>query len=57
MFQNIGFTEIAIILVIIVLFVGGSRLPIFGKGLGQVKGEFKKGFSDETETSTPDKKK
>ncbi len=50
MLQNIGVIEIAIVLVLLVLFVGGSRLPIFGRGLGQAKNEFKRGLTDSDET-------
>lgn len=50
MLQNIGMTEIIIVLLLLVLFLGGSRLPIFGRGLGQAKKEFKKGLSEEGES-------
>jgi sec-independent protein translocase protein TatA len=56
MLQNIGLTEIVIILLLVVLFIGGSRLPIFGRGLGQAKTEFKKGLSEDDGKQSSSKK-
>ncbi|HET7099021.1 MAG TPA: twin-arginine translocase TatA/TatE family subunit [Patescibacteria group bacterium] len=42
MFNNIGSTELILILVIVLLIFGGKKLPELGKGLGQVINEFKK---------------
>jgi sec-independent protein translocase protein TatA len=35
-----------IVLVIVLLFVGGKKLPEFARGLGQSAKELKKGFRD-----------
>lgn len=46
--MSLGKIEIIaiIILVIILLFVGGKKLPEFARGLGQSAKELKKGFRD-----------
>jgi len=40
--MGVGITEFIIILVIILLFFGGKRLPDLGKSLGQSITNFKK---------------
>ncbi|HUC96777.1 MAG TPA: twin-arginine translocase TatA/TatE family subunit [Candidatus Saccharimonadales bacterium] len=47
--MNFGKTEIIIliVLVVIVLFVGGKKLPELARGVGQAGKELKKGFSDD----------
>jgi len=57
--QNIGMTELIIILVILLLLFG-HRLPGLGKSLGRSVGEFKQGLkegneeaSKTTDTSAP----
>lgn len=47
MFGNIGFLEIAIVVLIIVLLFGARRLPELGSGLGRGLREFKDGISGE----------
>jgi len=42
---GLGMPEIVIILVIVLLLFGPSRLPGLGKGLGEAIGDFKKGLS------------
>ncbi len=42
MFQNIGTTEILIVLVLVLILFGASILPKFGKGLGESQKEIKK---------------
>jgi len=42
MFQRIGFTEIAIIVVVALLIFGPSKLPQLGKSVGESIREFKK---------------
>jgi sec-independent protein translocase protein TatA len=39
---DIGFTEILLILLVVVLLFGGSKIPELMKGLGQGIKEFKK---------------
>ena len=48
MFGNLGFTEIAILLLILVLFFGAKRIPEIGASIGKGIKEFKRGLkSDE----------
>jgi sec-independent protein translocase protein TatA len=47
LFGPIGLPEMLIILVIIVLIFGASRLPEIGKGIGQGIKNFKGGIKDE----------
>ena len=51
---NLGFPEMLLIFVIIVLIFGTSRLPELGKGLGEGIRNFKKSMKDE---GTEDKKR
>ena len=44
---NLGMTELLLILGIIILLVGASRLPEIGKGLGQGIRGFRTALSDE----------
>ncbi len=46
MFGNLGFTEIMIIGVVILLLFGAKRLPEIGQGMGKGIREFKKSLSD-----------
>lgn len=48
---NIGFTEILLILVVVVLLFGGRKIPELMKGIGQGMKEFKKA-KDGTDTDT-----
>lgn len=45
-------THWLIILVIVLIFVGPSKLPGLGKGLGEAIRGFKKGLNDETPSSS-----
>ncbi len=48
MFGNLGFTEIAILVLILVLFFGAKRIPEIGASIGKGIKEFKRGLkSDE----------
>lgn len=52
-----GSTELIIILVIVVVLFGGSRLPEIGKGIGEAIKNFKKSTADDPEIDvTPEKK-
>jgi len=44
--MDLGPGELAIILVIILVLFGGSKLPQLAKSLGQAKREFEHGSSD-----------
>ena len=46
---GLGPTELIIILVILLLIFGGSRLPQLAKGLGESVRNFKKSVSEEEE--------
>ncbi len=53
---GLGATELIIILVIVIVLFGGSRLPEIGKGIGEAIKNFKKSTSDDDEIDvTPDK--
>jgi sec-independent protein translocase protein TatA len=45
---SLGPTELLIILAIVLLLFGATRLPKLGKGLGQSIRGFKKGLNEET---------
>lgn len=52
-FMGVGPTELIIVLVILLLLFGGSKLPGLAKGLGQSIKEFKNASKDDP---APDKK-
>lgn len=52
---GLGMGELAIILVIVVLLFGASRLPQLGKALGETVRNFKKG-TDEPQVAAEKKK-
>jgi len=55
MFGNLGFTEIAILLLILVLFFGAKRIPEIGASIGKGIKEFKRGLkTDEQEPPSSD---
>ncbi len=43
---GLGMPELIVILVIVLVIFGGSRLPQLGEGLGKAIRGFKKGMSD-----------
>jgi sec-independent protein translocase protein TatA len=45
-FGNMGFTEILLILVVVLLLFGAKRLPEIGSSMGKGIREFKKSISD-----------
>jgi sec-independent protein translocase protein TatA len=45
-FGNLGFTEILILVLILVLFFGAKRIPEIGSSIGQGIKEFKKSLKD-----------
>ena len=49
MLGNLGFTEIAILLLILVLFFGAKRIPEIGASIGKGIKEFKRGLKTEEE--------
>ena len=56
MFGNIGFPELLVILLIVLLLFGAKRLPEIARGMGRAIHEFKKGVK-EIEHSADDVKK
>ncbi|HEY3219612.1 MAG TPA: twin-arginine translocase TatA/TatE family subunit [Gemmatimonadales bacterium] len=54
MLPNLGFTEIAILLLILVLFFGAKRIPEIGASIGKGIKEFKRGLKDEPKPETPE---
>jgi sec-independent protein translocase protein TatA len=46
--QNLGMTEILLILAVLLLLFGGKKLPELARGLGRSIKEFRKGQQDET---------
>ena len=54
--QNIGFPELLVVLLIVLLLFGAKRLPEMARGLGKSIHEFKKGIK-EIKTDADDVKK
>lgn len=54
--QNIGFPELLVVLLIVLLLFGAKRLPEIARGLGKSIQEFKKGVK-EIERDVDDVKK
>ncbi len=56
--SNIGFGEIVVILLIILILFGASKLPEIGRSLGRAIYEFKKAMKDagEEDSKMPPKK-
>jgi sec-independent protein translocase protein TatA len=58
---KIGFTEILLILLVVVLLFGGRKIPELMKGIGQGMKEFKKASKydpdDEKKVTEPEKDK
>lgn len=44
--MNVGPTELLIVLLIVLLIFGGSRLPKLARSMGQASKEFKKGVTE-----------
>jgi sec-independent protein translocase protein TatA len=50
--QNFGPTELIVILIIILVLFGGSKLPNLARALGKSVGEFKKGREEGDKLAT-----
>ncbi len=48
--MNLGVTELLIILAVVLLLFGSTRLPALAKSLGQAKREFEHGEQDTSTT-------
>ena len=46
MFENIGFPELMLIMLVIVIFFGPKKIPEFAKSLGKGIAEFKRAMRD-----------
>lgn len=51
-----GFQELLVILLIVIIIFGASKLPQLGKGLGEGIRNFKKGLSPDQDKSLPEGK-
>ena len=54
--MNLGPTELIIVLLIVLLIFGGTKLPKLARSMGQASKEFKKGLSegaDDDEDESP----
>jgi sec-independent protein translocase protein TatA len=51
--MGLGPTELIVILIILLVLFGGSKLPGLAKGLGQSIKEFKKASTEEQEAEKP----
>ena len=47
--MNLGPTELIIVLLIVLLLFGGTKLPKLARSMGQASKEFKKGLSEGAE--------
>jgi len=54
---GLGATELIIILVIVIILFGGSKLPEIGRGIGEAIKNFKKSTSDKPEIDVTPKDK
>jgi sec-independent protein translocase protein TatA len=52
---GLGYQELMIILVIVLLLFGAQKLPELARGLGKSVSEFKKGQSEDEPTAKADK--
>jgi len=52
---SLGFQELIVIFLIIVLLFGATRLPQIGKGLGEGIRNFKKGLKSGDEGASPER--
>lgn len=52
---GLGLPELIIILVILLLLFGATRLPKLAKSIGESAGELQKGFKDGVENKNSDK--
>jgi sec-independent protein translocase protein TatA len=50
---NLGFSEIAILLLILVLFFGAKRIPEIGASIGKGIKEFKRGLKSDEAVEPP----
>ena len=51
--MNLGAPELIILLIVVLLLFGSTRLPKLARSLGQASKEFKKGLDDEKDEKQP----
>lgn len=59
MLAKLGITEIALVLVCLLILFGPAKLPVLGRSLGETIREFRKSFRSVTEpdeSADPDRK-
>jgi sec-independent protein translocase protein TatA len=56
MFGSLGFGEIVLILLIVILIFGTSRIPELGRGLGEGIKNFKKAIKGEEDEKSTEKR-
>jgi sec-independent protein translocase protein TatA len=54
MFENLGYGEILLIAVVMLVFFGPKKLPEMGKSLGKGLSEFRRAMHDVQESITSD---
>lgn len=52
MFENLGFGEILLIAIVMLIFFGPKKLPEIGKSIGKGLSEFKRAMRDVQESIT-----
>jgi len=52
----VGFNELLVILIIVLLLVGAKRLPEIGRAMGESVREFQKALQGKSDKDTPEKK-
>jgi len=52
--MNLGATELLIVLGIVLLIFGSTRLPKLARSMGQASKEFREGTRESASTTTPD---
>jgi sec-independent protein translocase protein TatA len=53
---GLGMQELIVVLLIVLVIFGSTRLPEIGKGLGKAIGNFKKGMSEANEIEVTQEK-
>ncbi len=53
--MNLGFTEVLVILVLVIVLFGSKKIPELGSALGKSIQNFKKGLNQNTEEDKKDK--
>ena len=57
LFAGLGPTELVIVLLIVLLLFGGSRLPTLMKGMGEGIRNFKQGVNEDPDEKKPEARK